>query len=147
MRKKELVKVQNTWWWRNDFEIAKMKSPALKCFIASHLHRRSTLKAVWLYEVHWRLKGEYLSKKPTLQLNKQELLEIAHCWRFNPKERMANFGVLSEPDPHVNPTDNGGHLYWPRLSINLEASNKAIFKALESHLDDMRIKRGISATS
>ena len=127
------------WWWR-DREKAKSGSKVLRRWLNSPLHERETLRAAWYYEAEKRLTGKYRFEKPFPRLTSRQMREAVNIWGRHEAERNAIGSAMISCDPGVMPFDHG-HWYWPRVSVNLKASNDAIFRALAGHLDEVRAKR------
>ena len=129
------------WWWR-DTEKAKRTSNALKTCLDFPLWKRETLRAAWYYEAEKRLTGKYRFEKPFPRLAIKQMREAVYIWGYDPAERKAGAVMMIPQEPGTAPFETN-NMYWPRVSLNLEASNDAIFRALADHLNAVRASRNI----
>jgi hypothetical protein len=129
------------WWWQ-DLEQAKRMSKALRVCLEEPLAKRETLRASWYYEAEKRLFGKYRFEKPFPRLTLDQMREAVFIWGHDPAERKAGTVIMIPSETTDAPFDNA-NMYWPRVSLNLEASDEAIFRALEKHLDAVRASRNI----
>lgn len=123
-------------------EAAKLRSKALRASLASPFSKRETERAAWYYEAEKRLTGAYRFGKPFPSLTYKQMREAVHIWGCDQKERHAANPAVTVPDSEDTPSDHG-HSYWPRISVNLETSDKAIFRELAKHFDKVRKERHI----
>ena len=130
------------WWWR-DMDKAKGTSEVLRLSLESPLWRRETLRAAWYYEAEKRLTGKYrFDNKSFPKLTLKQIREAVYIWGQDQAERKAGMVMMIPQEPGASPFETN-NMYWPRLSINLEASNEAIFRALAGHLGEVRASRNI----
>ena len=130
------------WWWR-DMEKAKRTSNALKTCLDFPLWKRETLRAAWHYEAEKRLTGKYrFDNKPFPKLTISQMRNAVYIWGYDPVESKAGAVMMIPQEPGAAPFETN-NMYWPRVSLNLEASNEAIFRALADHLDEVRASRKI----
>jgi hypothetical protein len=130
------------WWWQ-DMEKAKRTSKALRVCLDSPLHRRETLRAAWYYEAEKRLTGRYrFDNKPFPRLKINQMRDAVYIWGYDPAERRAGTVMMIPCEAKDAPFENA-NMYWPRISLNLEASNEAIFRVLVEHLNEVRTQRNI----
>jgi len=129
------------WWWRN-MERAKRTSKALRLSLDSPLLKRETLRAAWYYEAEKRLTGRYHFDKAFPRLSLDQMREAVYIWGYEPAERKTGFAMMIPCEADAAPIDHA-NMYWPRVSLNLEASNEAIFEALAGHLNEVRASRNI----
>jgi len=131
------------WWWR-DLDKAKAKSKVLRAALDEPMHRVETLRAAWYYEAEKRTTGKYrVANKSFLRLTFLEMRSVVYLWSFNARERTAMMPMMMPVHEGDKPADMA-NWYWPRVSLNLEVSNKALFKALGPHLDEVRKRRNLS---